>query len=268
MKKRYFIGGLALMCLMALEGRMALGMGERKSATPQEIVDPITWNLPESELKRLGYYQKPFHPGVWYSPSDFTLDHFWPRTIRNTDGGAFALVRRSILKAQQNGDFNVEDFEKLDFSIPGEAGYGDNPKLEVFNPDGPFKAPLYKGHIIHPQDFKESTEPDSRVMFVRVRQKFGTQSDIKFRDSIYGVVTNIKNQACLTYPYIKTFVWVSNTPLNSILKPILLGYVEDSWFGNNLVDSYPCVTDSEGKRFYFGRIITVYMDKGETKWRM
>jgi len=54
-----------------------------------------------------------------------------------------------------------DDFEKIDFSFPGDRGYGDNPKWEFFNPEGIFKAPLI------PQDLLDrvTTEKGTRPVF-------------------------------------------------------------------------------------------------------
>jgi len=49
-------------------------------------------------------------------------------------------LQNSLRKALRSGAIKAEDFEKLDFSMPGDPAYGDNPDYEVFNPEGKIKA--------------------------------------------------------------------------------------------------------------------------------
>lgn len=48
--------------------------------------------------------------------------------------------RDIILREITSGHLVPADFETIDFSLPGDPSYGDNPEKEFFNPNGPFKA--------------------------------------------------------------------------------------------------------------------------------
>ncbi|MBL8713605.1 MAG: hypothetical protein JNM12_11955 [Alphaproteobacteria bacterium] len=52
-------------------------------------------------------------------------------------------VFRSGIKNWQvllHGQISLDEFQKIDFSLPGTPGFGQNPEYEFFNPQGRFKA--------------------------------------------------------------------------------------------------------------------------------
>lgn len=48
----------------------------------------------------------------------------------------------------EKNELRVEDFEKIDFSLPGDPGFGGDPENEFFNPEGKFKAPPIPQEVI------------------------------------------------------------------------------------------------------------------------
>lgn len=78
-----------------------------------------------------------------------------------------------------------EDFEKVDFSIPGEKGFGDNANNEFFNPDGPFKfLPIEQAKID-----AESTKQNNKPMF-NLRRSVETRGQI--RDTLFMMIPYAK----------------------------------------------------------------------------
>lgn len=77
--------------------------------------------------------------------------------------------RGVINKATKEKKLSTEDFNKLDFSLPDDPGFGDDPENEFFNPQGKYKA------IPMPQDLIDelSSVKNTRLIF-NVRRWFDT----------------------------------------------------------------------------------------------
>lgn len=72
-------------------------------------------------------------------------------------------------KAIDEGRINLDEWEKLDFTQPGETGFGDNLEYEVFNPKSP-RSILIDGKPtfpLIPQDMldKITKQPEQKVIF-------------------------------------------------------------------------------------------------------
>lgn len=59
----------------------------------------------------------------------------------------------------QDKRLNLEDFEKIDFSLPGDTGFGDDPENEFFNPKGKFKAVPIPQELINQLTTVKNTRP-------------------------------------------------------------------------------------------------------------
>jgi hypothetical protein len=102
------------------------------------------------------------------------------RSLKETLGAAF-----------RSGVFDENDFEKLDFSVPGDLSYGDDVRWEVFNPNGSIRAtPIPQSHI------NALTESNG------IRPIFGlrrvTTADSRIIDYLSVYIPNVKSSLCDT----------------------------------------------------------------------
>lgn len=93
----------------------------------------------------------------------------------------------------KNGKFSLNDFERLDFSLPGDAEYGDNPAFEFFNPQSIFHVRPYSEYLPHFID-QATTVATPRVI---VNLRRSVRPDGRTLDALYAIVPNIKKDKCL-----------------------------------------------------------------------
>lgn len=163
---------------------------------------------------------------------------------------------RSLLKSNQ---LRPEDFEKIDFSLPGDPSYGDDPENEFFNPDGKFKAqPITQENI----DFW-AKEKNTRVVF-NIRRHIENKGDGNIRmngtviDRLVYFIPNVK-ESCIEY--------IPNTNAD-IIKGIPFETAADN---HSIVDDgyyfEGCVrTQNREKVFMFVVLATRYKLPNDENW--
>lgn len=104
--------------------------------------------------------------------------------------GPFDSIALTIKSAIKAGRFRPDDFEKLDFSLPDGANYGDNPEFEIFNPYGPFRARVYPDFTKLDGVFSKN----SRVFFILRRSK--DSNGRRIVDQLFGIVTGVDKDIC------------------------------------------------------------------------
>lgn len=87
---------------------------------------------------------------------------------------------------------NPNDLDKLDFSLPGDAGYGDSPELEVFNPDGKVKA-----HPLNQAVLERATGIQGTKALFNLRRI--EESDQTIQETLYAVIPDVTEKACQDY---------------------------------------------------------------------
>lgn len=65
--------------------------------------------------------------------------------------------RKIISKAIEGKKLLESDFEKIDFSLPGDSGFGDDVENEFFNPEGTFRATPIPQDLIDSLSSKKNT---------------------------------------------------------------------------------------------------------------
>lgn len=114
----------------------------------------------------------------FFKPSD-ALVIAWPFYWLDQEVGSWRndILEKKLLKP--------EDFEEIDFSMPGEKGFGDNAKNEFFNPNGPFKfVPIEQEKID-----SESTKQNNKPMF-NLRRDVEIRGQV--RDTLFVMIPYAK----------------------------------------------------------------------------
>lgn len=75
-------------------------------------------------------------------------------------------------KLREEKKFFGSEYEKIDFSLPEESGFGDDPENEFFNPKGRFRAVPVPQKIIDAL----TTRPDTKLVFNLRRELVGVES--------------------------------------------------------------------------------------------
>lgn len=104
---------------------------------------------------------------------------------------------RELSRAIYEGRIKLEEFEKLDFTMPDEPGFGDNPEYEVFNPHSP-RTVMANGEVTLPIIKQERVDrativPNTRPVF-NIRQTIG--SDGSVRETIAIIIPNLNIDMC------------------------------------------------------------------------
>jgi hypothetical protein len=104
---------------------------------------------------------------------------------------------RELSRAIYEGRIKLEEFEKLDFTMPDEPGFGDNPEYEVFNPHSP-RTVMANGEVTLPLIKQERVDrativPNTRPVF-NIRQTVG--SDAFVRQTIAMILPNLNIDMC------------------------------------------------------------------------
>jgi len=96
----------------------------------------------------------------------------------------------------KSGQFNLDDFEKVDFSLSVDPTYGDNPSFEFFNPAGRFKAQPV------PQELLDEIAEDGKgkIIFnlrrgIEERNEDYLPSRLEV-DILFAIVPNVKRREC------------------------------------------------------------------------
>lgn len=94
----------------------------------------------------------------------------------------------------RQGKISPDDFEKLDFSLPGDPAYGDDPTYEVFNPEGPYKiddAPPEAQRPFPPQKWIDelTTVKNTRLIY-NIRRHVNRHGIV--RDDLVLIIPNAK----------------------------------------------------------------------------
>ncbi len=158
----------------------------------------------------------------------------------------FQNLRNSISAAMSQGFFRQDDFEKLDFSMPADASYGDAAEFEVFNPFGPFNAERLP-------DWKQNSEmftSATKAVFILRRTNNDQSSGPAISDHLIAVLTDLNKEGCekhrrLNYPVLHLSVPFDLTPHSH-------GSVEDPEI-RKIIHNYDynqCIADSDDRWYY------------------
>lgn len=109
----------------------------------------------------------------------------------------FDHVRIAISAALATGSLQPYEFEKLDFTLPWNKGYGDNVAYEVFNPGGKIRAPLIADGGDFLKDnwefhFSALTGRENSAVVFNLRRS--VIADKKFEDVLYAIVPDIRQK--------------------------------------------------------------------------
>lgn len=158
----------------------------------------------------------------------------------------FQNLRNSISAAMSQGFFRQDDFEKLDFSMPADASYGDAAEFEVFNPFGPFNAQRLP-------DWKQNSEmftPATKTVFILRRIINDPSSEPAISDHLIAVLTDLNKEGCEKHRRLNSPVLRLSSPFN--LTPHNLGAVEDPEI-RKIIHNYDysqCIADSNDRWYY------------------
>lgn len=174
---------------------------------------------------------------------EHSLERHWERPKEFSDW------QKIIFYASMEGTLKPTDFEKIDFALPGDDGYGDDPENEFFNPAGKFKAkPIPKSWLE-----QWTTSKKTRVVF-NIRRDPTT----KIHEILYAIVPNIKGNC-------SEFSTNGNVdPLSGVnfeLAPDNHSVVHDPYL---LIGG--CVHGQNNKVFYFEQLAVRRKDMETNEW--
>jgi hypothetical protein len=124
--------------------------------------------------------QKPQFVKVFSVSSSF----FSPLSMVSGSQTLGDLLRDKVLY----GDFKLDDYEKLDFSLPGDPGFGSKPEFEIYNPDGNFRITYHQESID-----EVTTKPNTREIY-NIRRT--VESDGTVKDLFYKFIPDVTLKAC------------------------------------------------------------------------
>jgi hypothetical protein len=163
----------------------------------------------------------------------------------------FGGVTQAISSAFRAKKFDIDDLDKLDFSMPAN---GKHPQLEIFNPAGPFNPHLPNGEIV---DINIST-PASEIAFVLRRIVDGRGT---IREALYGVVTHVDPDKCESFEIAKPEVSVS-LDFHAGAHAQMLDIPDVPFF------EFACVKDGRNQWYLFGVIFGRLKGPDDSKWRI
>lgn len=123
------------------------------------------------------------------------------RLVRNTQ---IITLHENLQRAMVAGRIKVDEWEKLDFTLPSDDGFGDNVEYEVFNPKSP-RTVIVEGKPsfpLVPQDLMDdiTTKPDQILRFSLPRFAFylqeGDLEDKMEVQSLAAVISNAHPDHC------------------------------------------------------------------------
>lgn len=103
--------------------------------------------------------------------------------------GSAASIHTTTIRIFQEHSLTAKDIYKLDFSLPGDPTYGDNPEFEVFNPDA-------NNHPGLPPEFiaRFTDDPDpAGFVFTIANKIYGAGTD---ETDLIAVFPNVKPEIC------------------------------------------------------------------------
>jgi hypothetical protein len=170
-----------------------------------------------------------------------------------------------------DGTFNPGDFEKLDFSIPGDHGFGSNPEYEVFNPNGKFRIPADQQAFKHYQDLVDSVTNHKNVRDIfNLRRSIAADGTIT--DALYKILSDVKPQACADEAAHIVDMGTQRHPAASLPLPEAFKIMPDNH--TIVVDPSPvpihsvCLQASDGKLYTFRWICARFKKLGDGTWQI
>ncbi len=163
---------------------------------------------------------------------------------------------RTLLKSHK---LRPEEFENIDFSLPGDPGYGDDPDNEFFNPAGRFKAqPMPQEEIDY-----WATAKNTRLVF-NIRRHIADTSDDGFIrigttvDQLVYFIPNVKD-SCIEFTTDNNVDVMKGAPFKT--KPDNHEIVDDGYYFNG------CVRTKNRERVYmFYVLATRYKQPQSNNW--
>lgn len=125
----------------------------------------------------------------------YTLDEYRMEPYERI-GKRLQSWRKNLEDLNQAGLFNVDEFERIDFSLPEDAAYGDDPNNEFFNPGGTFKALPIPQRLLN-----DVSEGEQGNIFFNIRrgvEKGNADSlpaDLEV-DTLFAIIPNLKLRKC------------------------------------------------------------------------
>ena len=180
--------------------------------------------------------------------------------IFDTPDELFSRIGSVIRSASAAGKFQPDDFEKLDFSLPEDEGFGDNPQYEIYNQDGPFK--------LHPDSHQLNFYPKlARGLAKKLQPSFTLYRDNSKKeliaDTLYGVVPDITKEIC---DRAQKQISLEGPPPT---EPVQNGaIVPPANLTGMAYSSYICILDTRSKRYYLFESIASRVKSAGGKWQL